>query len=58
MVSNYSTLKDNAWNTMWYYQKPVSATPASNQLRLARTVHRWDAMLKEYLEKIGAIEWL
>lgn len=56
--ADYSTSKDNVWNTAWFYQKAVSATPASTKLELARTVHSWDTVLKGYLEEIGAIDWL
>ena len=56
--ADYSTSKDNVWNTAWFYQKAVSATPATTKLELARTVHSWNTVLKGYLEEIGAIDWL
>ncbi|KAG6369324.1 hypothetical protein JVT61DRAFT_15043 [Boletus reticuloceps] len=51
-------ITDNVWNTMWFYQKAVSSTAASTPLKLARTSHKWDDILKEYLEETGASDWL
>ena len=56
--SNHTISKDNLWNTLWYYQKPVSGTVATNKLQMVRMVRTWDAILRAYLEEIGAIDWL
>ncbi|KAI6038043.1 hypothetical protein EDC04DRAFT_2896907 [Pisolithus marmoratus] len=45
---------DNVWNTQWFYQKPVSANPATTRIELTRTTHTWNEVLDEYLEEIGA----
>ncbi|KAI6038049.1 hypothetical protein EDC04DRAFT_2896912 [Pisolithus marmoratus] len=45
---------DNVWNTQWFYQKPVSANPATTRLELTRTTHTWNEVLDEYLQEVGA----
>lgn len=51
-------ITDNNWNTTWFYQKPVSSTPATRiatRIALKTDVPRsWNDVLNEYIEEIGA----
>ena len=44
-------ITDNNWNTMWYYQAPVSASSQRFIGRVPRdgTVRIWDTLLEQYL---------
>ncbi|KAI6039576.1 MAC/Perforin domain-containing protein [Pisolithus marmoratus] len=36
---------DNVWNTAWFYQKPVSANPATTSLERTRATRTWNDVL-------------
>ncbi|KAG6334618.1 hypothetical protein ID866_4470 [Astraeus odoratus] len=46
-------ITDNVWNTQWFYQMPVSSTPAQSRLSRSRAPHTWNEVLNDYLEEIG-----
>ncbi|KAG8215627.1 hypothetical protein J3R82DRAFT_7496 [Butyriboletus roseoflavus] len=58
IIEQVSPLLHNKWNTMWFFQKPVSSVAMTTKMELTRTRHSWDNVLKGYLEEIGAIDWL
>ena len=46
------------WNTLWFYQKPVSPTPVPHETQLdgSDTAQSWDVVLKGYLKEIDVKE--
>ncbi|KAG6369321.1 hypothetical protein JVT61DRAFT_15040 [Boletus reticuloceps] len=48
-------ITDDVWNTVWYFRKPVSATPEKLQLDNRGSGYSWDDILGAYLRTVAGV---
>ena len=46
-------ITDNNWNTVWFYQKPVSGKAEATNMTTRGVAHSWNNLLNSYLIEIG-----
>ena len=46
-------ITDNNWNTVWFYQKPVSGKAEATNMTTRGLAHSWNNLLNSYLIEIG-----
>ena len=55
MKAHYTNdeITDNNWNTVWFYQKPISGRQQQTRLTLRKGTRTWNEVLNGYLREIG-----
>ena len=55
MKAHYTNdeITDNNWNTVWFYQKPISGSQQQTRLTMRKGTRTWNEVLNGYLREIG-----